>query len=82
MGRYYDNIVKNINSKDLNKLKLKYLSKDNKTLIIKIVEDILSDNNIDRFKIRNIKLCIWLIKRKFTIKDKLVSKFIFSCKLI
>lgn len=78
---YYNRIIKRINYEDINYLRLKYNTFNNKKLIIKIVEEVLEQNNIKRFDIKNIKKELKKIKNNYIIKDKHIQSFINSCKL-
>ena len=73
---YYNKMVRNINNKVLNSLKRKYRAKNNKDLVIKIVENILKEHKVNEFNIYNIKYCIYKIRKKYTIKDKNIAYFI------
>ncbi len=79
--KYYDHIVRKVNKRLLNNLKRKYRIKNNKDLVIYIVEKVLKENKINEFNIYNIKYCILNIKRNLNVKDKNIKKFIDSCKI-
>ena len=62
------------------KLKFKYRTLDTKILVIKILEDILKKEDLERFKIYNPAHLIFKLKRT-EIKDKSLKTFIKDCKL-
>ena len=79
--KYYNKIVKRIDKVKLSRLKKIYLVKDNKELVIKIVEKILKQNKIDNLALKDIKKEIKYIKKNIEIKEKHLKEFIFNCKL-
>ena len=82
-NKYYDRIVRNVDKKVLNWLKIRYRVRTNKDLIIKVIEKILVDNNVDIFNVLDIKKCIFKMKYNYLdIKDDNIKSFIKSCKLL
>ncbi len=80
--KYYDRIVRRVNSNTLESLKKKYHTTSNKKLVIKIIEKIFKENNISPFKIYSAKYAIRYIKKNIVLTDRTLKKFIDSCKLI
>ncbi len=80
-NEYYDKIIKNLNKNTLNKLRIRFRAVNSKELIIKIVEYLLTKNNVNKFEVLNIKYTIFKLRRT-KIKDKTIKEFIDSCKLI
>ena len=81
-NKYYDKMVRNVNNKILNTLKRRYFARTHKELIIKIVEKLLTEHNVNEFSIYNIKFIIYKIKKHYLIKDKDLKYFIKHLKLI
>lgn len=79
--KYYERLTRNINEDLIIKLKFKYRTLDSKELVIKILEDILKKENLERFKIYNLTYLIFKLKRT-EIKDKNLKTFIKDCKII
>lgn len=79
--KYYERLTRNINEDLIIKLKFKYRTLDSKELVIKILEDILKKENLERFKIYNPTYLIFKLKRT-EIKDKNLKTFIKDCKII
>lgn len=79
--KYYEKITRNINEDLIIKLKFKYRTLGTKDLVIKILEDILKKENLERFKIYNPTHLIFKLKRT-EIKDKSLKTFIKDCKII
>ena len=80
--KYYYNIIKNIDSNLIKKLKLRFRTNNTKDLVIKIVEYLLNKNDINKYDVYNIKLLLYKMKKKYLIKDKDLNNFIKGCKLI
>ena len=80
--KYYDRIVRRVNSNTLESLKKKYHTTSNKKLVIKIIEKIFKENSISPFKIYSAKYAIRYIKKNIVLTDRTLKKFIDSCKLI
>jgi len=78
--KYFLKIAKYLDHKTFNKLSIKYHTTSTKEIIIKAVEEILSKNNIDKFKILNINKTIKYIKKHCEIKDKTLNRLIKSLK--
>lgn len=79
--KYYEKITKKIDEDLIIKLKFKYRTLETKDLVIKILEDILKKENLERFKIYNPTHLIFKLKR-IEIKDKNLKTFIKDCKII
>jgi len=79
--KYYEKITKKIDEDLIIKLKFKYRTLGTKDLVIKILEDILKKENLERFKIYNPTHLIFKLKR-IEIKDKNLKTFIKDCKII
>lgn len=79
--KYYERLTRNINEDLIIKLKFKYRTLDSKELVIKILEDILKKENLERFKIYNPTYLIFKLKH-MEIKDKNLKTFIKDCKII
>ena len=77
---YYEKIIRHIDEDLIIKLKFKYRTLDTKLLVIKIFEDILKKEKLERFKIYNPTYLIFKLKR-MKIKDKNLKTFIKDCKL-
>ena len=73
-------ITEKVNEDLIIKLKFKYRTLDTKILVIKILEDILKKEDLERFKIYNPTYLIFKLKR-MKIKDKNLKTFIKDCKL-
>ena len=78
--KYYEKIIIHIDEDLIIKLKFKYRTLDTKLLVIKIFEDILKKEKLERFKIYNPTYLIFKLKR-MKIKDKNLKTFIKDCKL-
>ena len=79
-NKYYEKIIRHIDEDLIIKLKFKYRTLDTKLLVIKIFEDILKKEKLERFKIYNPTYLIFKLKR-MKIKDKNLKTFIKDCKL-
>jgi NTE family protein len=79
-NKYYEKIIRHIDVDLIIKLKFKYRTLDTKLLVIKIFEDILKKEKLERFKIYNPTYLIFKLKR-MKIKDKNLKTFIKDCKL-
>ena len=79
-NKYYEKLIKNIDEELIIKLKFKYRTLDNKELVIKVLEDILKKENLERFKVYNLTYLIFKLKHT-EIKDKSLKTFIKDCKL-
>lgn len=80
-NKYYEKLIKNIDEELIIKLKFKYRTLDNKELVIKVLEDILKKENLERFKVYNSTYLIFKLKRT-EIKDKSLKTFIKDCKIL
>ena len=78
---YYSKLTKNISNKHFDKLSIKYRTTSIKEIIIKAIEEILKNNNVDKFKVRNINQTIKYIKKHYEINDKLIGKLIYKLKI-
>ena len=79
-NKYYEKIIRHIDEDLIIKLKFKYRTLDTKLLVIKIFEDILKKEKLERFKIYNPTYLIFKLKR-MKIKDNNLKTFIKDCKL-
>ena len=79
-NKYYEKLIRKVNEDLIIKLKFKYRTLDTKILVIKILEDILKKEDLERFKIYNPAHLIFKLKRT-EIKDKSLKTFIKDCKL-
>ena len=66
--KYYDKIIKDINKTTLSKLKLLHVTLNNKDLVIKVTEHLMDKNNIDPYKIYNLKKVLKDLKKKNNLK--------------
>ncbi len=75
----YDKLIKNIDTKLISLLKIKYRTFKIKNIILKSIEDILEDNNINYYKVYKINKIIKYIKRKqLKSKNKLINDFVYK----
>jgi NTE family protein len=79
--KYYAKIISKVNVDTLNKLKIKYHIFNSKDLTIKVIEQILIENNVNKFKILNIKRTIRYIRHHCKIKEKNLNEFINRLKI-
>lgn len=79
-NKYYEKLIRKVNEDLIIKLKFKYRTLDTKILVIKILEDILKKEDLERFKIYNPTYLIFKLKH-MKIKDKNLKTFIKDCKL-
>ena len=78
---YYLKMLRNINKRTLNRLTVKFKAKNDKDLVIKMVENILRKEHIDNLKIYNIKKQIKFIKKNIKFEDKTEERFFKNIKL-
>lgn len=79
----YKFLTRKINDKRITIMKLKYRTTDIKEIIIKSIENILIDNNINYYEIRKITKTIRYIKKnKLKSKNNLVNEFVYDLKYI
>ena len=80
---YYKFISRKVYNNLLNLVKLKFRTHDIKKLIIKSIEDILEENNVDYYKTYNVISIINYIKKKnYKSKHKVVTDFVYGLKML
>ena len=80
---FYNFITRRINKNIINLIKLKYRETEIKPCVIKAMEEILEDNNIDYYKIYSIpKMLKYINKNKLKAKNNLVNEFVYELKKI
>ena len=79
----YKFISSKVDNNLLNLVKLKFRTPDIKKLIIKSIEDILEENNVDYYKTYNVISIINYIKKKnYKSKHKVVTDFVYGLKML
>ena len=79
----YKFISRKVDNNLLNLVKLKFRTPDIKKLIIKSIEDILEENNVDYYKTYNVISIINYIKKKnYKSKHKVVTDFVYGLKML
>ena len=64
-------------------MKLKYKTPDIKETVLKAIEEILEQNNIEYYKIYSIpKIIRYIKKNKLKSKNSLVTEFVYNLKYI
>ena len=79
---YFLKITKNIDPKIIKKLNTKYQTNSTKDLIVNLVEEILEKNNVNKFKVLNIKKMIKYIRKNYKINNKLINELFNNIKFI
>ena len=79
--KYYKFLTRKIDEKLITLLKLKYKTTEIKEVILKTIEEILEDNNIDYYQIYKIpKIIKYIKKNKLKTKNSLVTDFVYNLK--
>ena len=79
--KYYDYLIKNVKKSILTLIKLKYKDSNIKNIVIKSIEDILENNNINYYKTYSIPRIIKYIKRyNLKSKYKIINDFVYNLK--
>lgn len=79
--KHYEYLTRNIDKKLIELLKIKFLKKDIKDIVLKSIEDILKHNNVYYYKVYKIPSIIRYIKKNnLKCKDKLVNDFVYNLK--
>ncbi len=76
---YYTRIISKQNKETLNKLRLRFKHKDDKELVIKIIEHLMKKYDFEELKIYNVKKVIKRLKKLVT--NKLYKDFIYNARL-
>ena len=77
----YEYISRNVDKKTLNLIKLKYKTPNIKDAILKSIEDILENNNINYYRIYTVKKVLKMIKKNnLKSKHDLINKFVYKLK--
>ncbi len=79
--KYYQRLIRNINRQTLNKLKRRFRTNDNKTLVIKIIEYLFKKYDFEELKIYNLKKEIRYMRKYNLVTEKLFKEFIDNCKM-
>lgn len=78
---FYNFLVRRVNDNLINLIKLKYRETDIKYCVIKAIEDILEDNNVDYYQVYSIsKILRFIKKNKLKSKNNLVNEFVYELK--
>jgi len=76
---FYNLLIRKVNKNIINLIKLKYRVNDTKSCVIKSIEEILEDNNIDYYKIYSIyKMLKYIKKNRLKSKNNLVNEFVYQ----
>lgn len=78
---FYKKLVKNINKREMRRVKNFFFAKSDKEAVIYAVEYVLQKQKIEYYKIYNIKKMIKQIKRKYD-KDNFVYDFVRNLKVL
>ena len=79
----YKFISRKVDNNLLNLVKLKFRTPDIKKLIIKSIEDILEENNVDYYKTYNvISIINYIKKNNYKSKHKVVTDFVYGLKML
>ena len=79
--KYYDCLIKNEKASIIKLVKLKYKDLNIKSIIIKSIEDILENNNIDYYKKYSIpKIIKYIKKNNLKSKYRVINDFVYNLK--
>ncbi len=79
--KYYNFITRNIDKKLIDLLKVKFLKKDIKDIVLKSIEEILNHNKIDYYKVYKIpKIIKYIKKNNLKCNDIFVNDFVYNLK--
>lgn len=78
---FYKYLTRKVNSELVNLIKLKYKTPEEKDIVLKSIEEILEEEKINYYEIKNIPKTIKFIKKKkLKSKNSLVTEFVYNLK--